>query len=119
MHIVNIWGGGRFAYLFSCPSLLKPTRVLYRGGGTGEASEARASPEFRGFSTEKFLTSWIYEGGNFSGFTGKKLVPTPLCIILYDYSQSPDCCFFKQPPSCRPAMTTGGFDKYKEISTTY
>ena len=53
---------------------------LDRGVGTGEASEARASPEFRGFSTEKFLTSWIYEGGNFSCFTGKKLVPRPLVL---------------------------------------
>ena len=49
-----------------------------RGGGTGEASEALASPEFRGFTTEKFLASWIYERGNFSCFTGKKLVPRPL-----------------------------------------
>ena len=30
MHIVNIWGGDRFAYLFSCPCLLKPTWVLYQ-----------------------------------------------------------------------------------------
>ena len=33
-----------------------------RGGGTGEAREALASPEFRGFTgftTEKFLASWI------------------------------------------------------------
>ena len=36
-----------------------------RGGGTGEAT---ASPEFRGFTTEKFLASWIYERGNFSCF---------------------------------------------------
>ena len=28
-----------------------------RGRGTGEAGEARASPEFRGFTTEKFLAS--------------------------------------------------------------
>ena len=28
-----------------------------RGRGTGEASEARASPKFRGFTTEKFLAS--------------------------------------------------------------
>ena len=28
-----------------------------RGRGTGEASEATASPEFRGFTTEKFLAS--------------------------------------------------------------
>ena len=55
--------------------------ALVRGGGTGEASEVRASPEFRGFSTEKFLTSWIYEGGNFSCFTGKKLVPTSLVVF--------------------------------------
>ena len=39
--------------------------AIYRGGGTGEASEALASPEFRGFTTEKFLASWIYERGNF------------------------------------------------------
>ena len=26
----------------------------------------------------EILRSWIYEGGNFLGFTGKKLVPTPL-----------------------------------------
>ena len=51
---------------------------INRGGGTGEASEALASPEFRGFTTEKFLASWIYERGNFSCFTGKKLVPPPL-----------------------------------------
>ena len=54
---------------------------INRGGGTGEASEARASPEFRGFTTEKFLASWIYERGNFSCFTGKKLVPPPLVMI--------------------------------------
>ena len=47
---------------------------LFRGVGT--------EPEFRGFSTEKFLTSWIYEGGNFLCFTGKKLVPTPLLIRM-------------------------------------
>ena len=48
-----------------------------RGGRTGEAT---ASPEFRGFTKEKFLASWIYERGNFSCFTGKKLVPPPLYI---------------------------------------
>jgi len=31
--------------------------IIYRGGGTGEAGEATASPEFRGFTTEKFLAS--------------------------------------------------------------
>ena len=41
-------------------------RPILTGGGTREASEATASPEFRGFTTEKFLASWIYEGGNFS-----------------------------------------------------
>ena len=51
---------------------------MNKGGGTGEAGEATASSEFRGFTTEKFLASWIYEGGNFSCFTGKKLVPPPL-----------------------------------------
>ena len=48
--------------------------IIFRGGGTGEAGEATASPEFRGFTTEKFLASWMYERGNFSCFTGKKLV---------------------------------------------
>ena len=38
---------------------------IYRGRGTGEAGEATASLEFRGFTTEKFLVSWIYERGNF------------------------------------------------------
>merc|ERR1711994_950402 len=57
-------------------------KIRTRGGGTGEASEALASPEFRGFTTEKFLASWIYERGNFSCFTGKKLVPLPLKILL-------------------------------------
>ena len=65
---------------------LGPTRLklqmltfeICRGGGTGEASEARASPEIRGFTREKFLASWMYERGNFSCFTGKKLVPPPL-----------------------------------------
>ena len=47
---------------------------MTRGGGTGEAREALASPELRGFTTEKFLASWMYERGNFSCFTGKKLV---------------------------------------------
>ena len=42
--------------------------IITRGGGTGEAGEATASPEFRGFTTEKFLASWIYERGNFSCF---------------------------------------------------
>ena len=37
-----------------------------RGRRTGEASEATALPEFRGFTTEKFLASWIYERGKFS-----------------------------------------------------
>ena len=57
--------------------------TMNRGGGTGEAGEAgeaTASPEFRGFTTEKSLASWIYERGNFSCFTGKKLVPPPLLI---------------------------------------
>ena len=31
--------------------------TVCRGRGTGEASEATASPEFRGFTTEKFLAS--------------------------------------------------------------
>ena len=30
-----------------------------RGGGTGEVGEATASPEIRGFTTEKFVASWI------------------------------------------------------------
>jgi len=34
-----------------------PLSVIIRGGGTGEAGEATASPEFRGFTTEKFLAS--------------------------------------------------------------
>ena len=55
-------------------------KVISRGGGTGEAGEATASPEFRGFTTEKFLASWIDERGNFSCFTGKKLIPPPLFI---------------------------------------
>ena len=61
---------------------------LFRGVGTGEA---RASLEFRGFSTEKFLTSWIYEGGNFSCFTGKKLVPTPLTMTKWKHSKTCLC----------------------------
>ena len=56
--------------------------IIYRGGGTGEAGEATASPEFRGFTTEKFLASWMYERGNFSCFTGKKLVPPPKLKIM-------------------------------------
>ena len=35
--------------------------LIIRGGGTGEAGEATASPGFRGFTTEKFLASWIYK----------------------------------------------------------
>jgi len=58
-------------------------RPILTGGGTGEASEATASPEFRGFTTEKFLASWMYERGNFSCFTGKKLVPLPLDLYHY------------------------------------
>ena len=54
------------------------TYQIFRGGGTGEAGEATASPEFRGFTTEKFLASWMYERGNFLCFTGKKLIPPPL-----------------------------------------
>ena len=53
---------------------------MLRGGGTGEAGEATASLEFRGITTEKFLASWMYERGNFSCFTEKKLVPPPLPI---------------------------------------
>ena len=53
---------------------------MNRGGGTGEAGEATASPEFRDFTAEKFLASWMYERGNFSCFTGKKLVPPPLSM---------------------------------------
>ena len=56
--------------------------ITNRGGGTGEASEALASPEFRGFTTEKFLASWIYEMGTFSCFTGKKLIPPPLMFRI-------------------------------------
>ena len=33
--------------------------IIHRGGGTGEAREALASLELRGFTTEKFLASWI------------------------------------------------------------
>ena len=36
-------------------------RLDIRGGGTGEAT---ASPEFRAFTTEKFLASQINKGGN-------------------------------------------------------
>ena len=54
--------------------------LRYRGRGTGEAGEARASPEFRGFTAEKFFASWKYEGGSFSCFTGKKLVQRPLSL---------------------------------------
>ena len=43
---------------------------MIRGRGTGEAGEATASPEFRGFTTEKFLASWIYEREIFLCFTG-------------------------------------------------
>ena len=32
-------------------------KPITRGRGTGEAGEATASPEFRGFTTEKFLAS--------------------------------------------------------------
>ena len=32
-------------------------KIIIRGRGTGEAGEATASPEFRGFTTEKFLAS--------------------------------------------------------------
>ena len=53
---------------------------MSRGGGTGEAGEATASPEFRDFTAEKFLASWMYESGNFSCFTGKKLIPPPLFV---------------------------------------
>ena len=45
----------RFFEICQYPDLAR-TRVL-RGRGTGEAGEARASPEFRGFTTEKFLAS--------------------------------------------------------------
>ena len=57
---------------------------MNKGGGTGEAGEATASQEFRGFTTEKFLASWMYERGNFSCFTGKKLVPplSKYCISI-------------------------------------
>ena len=36
---------------------------ISRGSGTGEVGEATASQEFRGFTTEKFLASWIYMKG--------------------------------------------------------
>ena len=55
--------------------------IIYRGGGTGEAGEATASQEFRGFTTQKCLASWMYERGNISWFTGKKLVP-PLSLSI-------------------------------------
>ena len=51
-----------------------------RGGGTGEAT---TSQELRAFTTEKFQASWIYEVEKFSCFTGKKLIPTPLCKAEY------------------------------------
>ena len=47
---------------------------MFRGVGTGEASEARN----QSFYYREILRSWICEGGNFLCFTGKKLVPTPL-----------------------------------------
>ena len=37
--------------------LILKQRPISRGRGTGEAGEATASPEFRGFTTEKFLLS--------------------------------------------------------------
>ena len=67
-----------------------------RGGGTGEAGEATASPEIRGFTTEKFVASWIYEKGNFSCFTRKKLVPTPLQIRVKSKG-----LLNKNPKKCR------------------
>ena len=56
--------------------------TFYRGRRTGEAGESCASPEFRGFTAEEFLASWIYEGGSFSYLTGKKLVPRPLTFYI-------------------------------------
>ena len=51
---------------------------MFRGGGTGEAREALASPEFRGFTTEKIFGILDIGKGKFSCFTGKMLVPPPL-----------------------------------------
>ena len=52
--------------------------LISRGGGTGEAREALASPEFRGFTTEKIFGILDIGKGKFSCFTGKMLVPPPL-----------------------------------------
>ena len=65
--------------------LKNSSNQIVRGRGTGEASEATASPEFRGFITENFLTFWIYKEGSYSCFTGKKLVPRLLSMYTYFY----------------------------------
>ena len=77
----NILHGGQMMLVLPSHDLI----CITRGGGTGEAGEATASPELRDFTAEKFLASWMYESGNFSCFTGKKLIPPPLandCEIL-------------------------------------
>ena len=33
--------------------------IIHRGGGTGEAGEATASPEFRGFTAEKLVLIYL------------------------------------------------------------
>ena len=83
------------------PNFSKEHTQVFRGGGTGEASEATASLEFRGFTTEKFLASWIYERGNFSCFTGKQLVPPPLDPSNdFQVKEGPSLNISRVNPSC-------------------
>ena len=57
--------------------IINHNRII-RGGGTGEAREALASPELKGFTTEKIFGILDIGKGKFSCFTGKMLVPPPL-----------------------------------------
>ena len=58
------------------------------------------------FYYREILRSWIYEGGNFLCFTGKKLVPTPLHLEFLKMLSS-FCC-----------IKTNSFFKYQiEISS--
>ena len=54
---------------------------ILRGVGTGEAGEAAASPEIRGWKCKKFSKLANLSGIFFSCFTWNFTVPTPLKIL--------------------------------------
>ena len=99
------WGSDPLIIVYDDLSLI--TRFLSVGKGVsnmhhkqgGRNRWSQWSQGFTGnqsFYYREILRSWIYEGGNFLCFTGKKLVPTPLqkveCKPLFS-EEWPRYCF--------------------------